>query len=96
MSKIRLKVTEVGETFTVGENNLNKRFLEAVIEGEFPQVFQFEFIGDKVDLLDDVVVGPYLTIHYNLRSRKVVEDKEGNALETPVFFTSLQGWKVEA
>jgi hypothetical protein len=95
MSKIRLKVTEVGETFQVGENNLDKRFLEAIIEGEFPQTFQFEFIGDKTELLNDVKEGPYLTIHYNLRSRKVTEDKDGNPLEEPLFFTSLQGWKVE-
>lgn len=91
----RVKVVTVGETKVVGENGFQKRILEGRIEGEYPEDFAFEFIKDKVKLLDDVLEGTYVTVSYNLKGRKVVEDKNGVALPEPMFFVTLNGWKVE-
>jgi len=91
----RVKVITVGETKVVGENGFKKRILEGRIEGEYPEDFAFEFIKDKTALLDDVLEGTYVTVSYNLKGRKVVEDKNGVALAEPMFFVTLNGWKVE-
>ena len=91
----RVKVVTVGDTKVVGENGFQKRILEGRIEGEYPEDFAFEFIKDKVKLLDDVLEGTYVTVSYNLKGRKVVEDKNVVPLAEPMFFVTLNGWKVE-
>ncbi len=91
----RVKVVTVGETKEVGANGFKKRILEGRIEGEFPEDFAFEFIKDKTALLDDVLEGTYVTVSYNLKGRKVTENKEGLPLDEPMFFVTLNGWKVE-
>lgn len=93
--KLRVKVVSIGETETVGANGFQKRILEGKIEGEYPDEFAFEFLKDKVALLDDVLEDTYVTVHYNLRGKKVTVDKNGVALAKPLFFATLNGWKVE-
>jgi len=92
---MRVRVVSIGETETVGNNGFTKRVLEGKIEGEYPEEFAFEFTKDKVALLDDVLEDTYVTIHFNIRGRKVSEDKNGSKLEKPLFFVTLNGWKVE-
>lgn len=94
-NEMRVKVMSVGETKTVGANGFQKRILEGRIEGEFPDDFSFEFIKDKCALLDDVLEGTYVTVSYNIRGRKVTENKDGVPYDEPLFFTTLNGWKVE-
>jgi len=85
----RVKIEEIGETEEIGNNGFKKRELVGLIEGEYPEYLKFEFIKDKVDLLDDLIVGTYATISFNLKGRKV--EKNGDTF----YFISLQGWKVE-
>lgn len=94
-NEMRVKVVSVGDTETVGANGFTKRMMEGKIEGEFPESFAFEFQKDKCALLDDVLEGTYVTIHYNVRGRKVAENKDGIPFEKPLFFVTLVGWKVE-
>jgi len=94
-TSLRVKIVAIGETEVIGEKGFKKRTLEGIIEGEHPQSFQFEFTQDKVALLDNVLEETYATIHYNLRSRKVTEDKDGMPYDKPLFFVSLNGWKIE-
>ena len=49
-----------------------------------------EFVKDKVNLLDDILEGTFVTISYNLRSNVVVKD-DG----TKMNFVTIQGWKIE-
>ena len=95
-NEIRVKVITIGETKEVGANGFKKRILEGRVEGEYPEDFSFEFIKDKVTLLDEILEGTYVTVSYNLKGRKVVEDKNGVPLTEPMFFVTLNGWKVEA
>lgn len=93
--ELRVKVVKIDETQEFA-SGFKKRELEAVLEGEYPENFKFEFIKDKVDLLDDILEGTYATISFNIKGRKVENDKDGNLLQKPMFFTTLQGWKIEA
>ena len=92
---MRVKVVSIGETKEVGNNGFKKRVLEGRIEGEYPEDFAFEFTKDKVALLDNVLEDTYVTVHFNIRGRKVSEDKNGVVLAEPLFFVTLNGWKVE-
>ena len=89
--KMRVKVSEIRDTKEFGTNGFKKRELIGLIEGEHPQKFLFEFVNDKVDLLDAVMEDSYITIFYNVRCREVEKEGADN-----MFFTSLSGWKLEA
>lgn len=94
VTKLRVRVLEVGETVEVGTSNFKKRELVGMVEGEHPEHYKFEFVQDKVALLDNPIVleGGYLTIFYNLRSRRV---EKGDAKGEYNYFLSLSGWKIE-
>lgn len=97
VTKLRVRVLEVGETESVGANNFQKRELFGMIEGEHPQYYKFEFVQKQAELLDNPIVleGAYLTISYNLRSRRV-EKQDPDAGEHPYnYYLSLSGWKIE-
>jgi len=94
-TELRVKVVSIGETQEVGNNGFKKRLMEGVIEGEYPQSFQFEFTKEGVNLLDDVLEDTYVTVAYNLRSRKVTENKAGEPYDEPLFFVSLNAWKID-
>lgn len=92
--QLRVKVVKKHETVEF-ESGFKKRYLDGIIEGEFPQEYQFEFTKDNVALVDEVEVDQYVTVNFNVRSRKVTEDKEGIELAEPLYFVSLNGWKLE-
>ena len=94
-TELRVKVVSIGETQEVGNNGFKKRLMEGIIEGEYPQSFQFEFTKEGVNMLDDVLEGTYVTVAYNLRSRKVTEDKNRVPYKEPLFFVSLNAWKID-
>ena len=86
--ELRVKLEEIGETEEFGNNGFKKRELIGLLEGEYPEHYKFEFIKDKVDLLDDLIVGTYATVSFNVKGRKV--EKDGGTF----YYISLQGWKV--
>jgi hypothetical protein len=89
-TSMRVRVKKIGNVQEFGANGFKKRELIGVIDGEYPQEFPFEFINDKTSLLDSVLEDSYVTIHYNLRCRKV--EKQG---KDDMYFLSLSGWKIE-
>jgi len=86
--ELRVKLEEIGETEEFGNNGFKKRELIGLLEGEYAEHYKFEFIKDKVNLLDDLIVGTYASIFFNVKGRKV--EKDGDTF----YYTSLQGWKV--
>ena len=92
--EMRVKVVAIGETESIGTNGFTKRTMEGIIEGEYPEIFLFEFNKDKCALLDEVMEDTYVTVHFNIKGRKIEKDKDGLPLEKPMFFTSLNGWKI--
>jgi len=93
MSKnsMRVRVVSIGETKKFGDKDFQKRLLVGIIDGEYENYYAFDFVNDKVGLLDDILPDTYVTVHYNVRCRRV--EKKG---EDDMYFTSLSGWKIEA
>jgi len=91
-SKIRVKVAEITPKYNVTDT-LEKSEIIGLIEGEYPEEFLFEFLGDKADMVDEVAEGTYVTVHFNIKCRRAPAKNEG---ERDRFFTSLNAWKIEA
>jgi len=95
MSKqsLRVRVVSVGETQAFGEKDFRKRqLIGSVHDGQYENQYAFEFINDKVDLLDGILPDTDVTISFNIRCRKVEAKKKG---QDDMWFTSLSGWKIE-
>lgn len=89
--KVKIMVSKVGDTVEVGQNGFIKRELFGRDEGnQYPQDIKIEFVKDKGKLLDEVLEGTFVTVHFNIRARKV--EKPG---QDDMYFNTLQGWKVE-
>ena len=87
-NQIRVKVLEVRNEEQISES-FKKREMIGIIEGEYPEEFKFECIQNKVSLLDDVLEGTYVTIHYNLKGKRVEKDNK------VLHFVTLNAWKID-
>jgi hypothetical protein len=89
--KMKVKIVSIGAIQTFKDGDFRKQeLIGEVQEGEYTNVFCFEFLQDKVKLLEDLIPNTNVTILYNIRCRKV--ERDGSE---PMYFTSLQGWKIE-
>jgi hypothetical protein len=77
-------IKRIGSTEQVSDK-FKKRELIIEIPGNYPQTVKFEFLQDKVDLLDTVKIGENVNVHFNLNGR----EHNGNVYNT------LQGWKID-
>ncbi|AIY12293.1 DUF3127 domain-containing protein [Cellulophaga baltica] len=85
------KVKMVGETQTFGNNGFRKREIVVTTEEQYPQHIMVEFVQDKCDLLNSVIVGQPIKIGINLRGREWV-----NPQGETKYFNSIQGWRIES
>lgn len=56
---------------------------------QYPEYVVFQFVQDKVSLLDNYRAGDMVTVHFNLKGRAV---QKGMDTE---YFSNIQGWKVD-
>lgn len=90
--EMRVKVVEIRDQEQVTDKFV-KREVIGMIEGEYPEHHKFEFVQKNVDIPDTLLEGSYVTIFFNIKGRKVEGKGKG---QEDMYFTSLQGWKVEA
>ena len=87
--KMEVKVISIGDEQFFG--NFKKRELIGLVDDDkYPTEYLFEFPQDKGDLLDKVKKGSTITIHFNIRCRKVE-----SAVGEDRYFTSLSAWRIE-
>jgi hypothetical protein len=67
-----------------------KRELVVTTDEQYPQSIMIEFVQDKSDLLNNVVVGENVKISINLGGREWV-----NPQGETKYFNSIKGWRVE-
>jgi len=78
----KIKIIQDPKTFDSG---FTKREMVLIVEdGKYPQEINFEFVQDKVALLDVLEVGQEATVTFDIRGR------EYNGR----YFNNLQGWKI--
>ena len=79
----------LGATQEIGAKGFRKRELVVTTAEDYPQMLLIEFTQDKVDLLNEFMVGSSVTVSINLRGREWI-NPQGEAK----YFNSLQGWKI--
>ena len=79
----------LGATQEIGAKGFKKREVVVTTADQYPQDIMIEFTQDKVDLLNEFMVGSSVTISINLRGREWI-NPQGEAK----YFNSLQGWKI--
>jgi len=88
---IDCRVVEIGDTKEFGNNGFKKRDLICVDDtGQYENIYVFEFVQDKTELIDDLMPDSYVTVCFNIRCRRV--ERPG---KEDIYFTSLQGWKID-
>jgi len=78
------RVAERGQFKQVTEK-FRTRELIIDTEGQYSQLVKFEFPNDQGNKLDTVNPGEMVTVHFNIRGRKVKDN----------YYNQLSGWKVE-
>lgn len=83
------KVKVVGEEQQVSPT-FRKRELVVTTDEQYPQSIMIEFVQDKSDLLNTVVVGENVKVSINLGGREWV-----NPQGETKYFNSIKGWRIE-
>lgn len=78
-------VEYIGDVELVGAKDMEKRIVVVGEGDKYPQSIPFELIKEKCALVDDVLVGDMVTVHFNLRGR------EYNGR----YYSNLQCWELE-
>ena len=85
------RIHELFDEQQVSEKFKKREMILEVIDGQYPEHLKFEYVQDKTSLLDAFKVGDEATISFNLKG-KGYSNKHGQMM----YFTSLQGWKIES
>ena len=83
------KVKVVGAEQQVSPT-FRKRELVVTTDEQYPQSIMIEFVQDKSDLLNAVVVGENVKVSINLGGREWV-----NPQGETKYFNSIKGWRIE-
>jgi hypothetical protein len=83
------KVKVVGDEQQVSPT-FKKRELVVTTDEQYPQSIMIEFVQDKSDLLNTIVVGENVKVSINLGGREWV-----NPQGETKYFNSIKGWRIE-
>ncbi len=83
------KVKVIGETQQVSASFV-KRELVVLTDETYPQSIMIEFVQDKADLLNAIIVGQDVKVSINLGGREWL-----NPQGETKYFNSIKGWRIE-
>jgi hypothetical protein len=83
------KVYFKSEVEIIGANQMQKQILVVETDAQYPQK-NYQFIKDKVDLLNNLQIGKQVKVSVNVRGNEY-QDRNG----VTRFGLSFQGWKLE-
>lgn len=86
--EIKGKVKHISNDIRVSDS-FKKRELVVTTEEQYPQHILINFVQDKVDLIDKLVIGQEVTVGINLRGREWT-----NTQGEVKYFNDIQGWKI--
>lgn len=79
------KVHHIGSKQTFNKGFTKKEFVVQVEGGKYPQFIKFDFIKEKIDLIQGIRLGSDVKVYFNIRGSEY-NDK---------YYVNLEGWKVE-
>lgn len=85
-NEITGQISHIGEVQTFASGFTKRVIVLNVQDGEYENIYPFEFTKDKCSLLDKYVIGQTVTVGFNIRGN------EWNGK----YFVSLNGWMVKS
>jgi single-strand DNA-binding protein len=82
--KIDGKLIHVEDTKQISDKFQVREFVIETDE-RYPQMVKFTAMNERCDLLDEITIGSYLIVHFDLRGR----EHEGK------YYNQLAAWKIE-
>tara|TARA_Y100001938_G_C8074592_1_gene425205 strand:+ start:659 stop:967 length:309 start_codon:yes stop_codon:yes gene_type:complete len=73
------------------KDSFNKQSIIVKTNEEYSQIFEVQFIKEKISYLDDVKVGDNITVNVNVNGREW-ENPDTGIMK---YFVSLNAWKLE-
>lgn len=83
------KVKYISNDIKVSDS-FTKRELVITTDEQYPQHILINFVQDKVDLIDKLIIGEEVKVSINLRGREWV-----NPQGETKYFNGIQGWRIE-
>ena len=71
--------------------SFKKRELVVETLEQYPQSILVEFTQDKCDLLNNLKIGDFVSVNYNIRGREWANPTTGEIK----YFNSIEGWSIE-
>ena len=90
ITKLTGSVHLIGQTEQRTEK-FKSRNLVLKTGGDYPQFITIQFTQDKCDLLNNLRMGDFVSVNYNIRGREWADPKTG----TMKYFNAIEGWSVE-
>jgi hypothetical protein len=59
--------------------------------GDYPQFILVQFTQDKCELLNNLKIGDFVSVNYNIRGREWANPTTGEIK----YFNSIEGWSIE-
>ncbi len=87
MNELKGKLIEDFGTVKVSDK-FQKREFVIEVPGQYPEFIKCELKQDKVNLLDGILPGIYLTVSYNIRGRKWEKDGKTS------YFVTIEAWRI--
>lgn len=88
---ITAKVVEIFPTDQISDRFRKREMVvEYATNPQYPEYVKFEFVQDRVDLLDNLQPGQEVQVWFDLRGRKWASPTGTR------YFNTLQGWRVQA
>ncbi len=78
------KVVHIGDRRDISDK-FSVRDLVIEVDGKYPQIVKFQFVNDRIDLIEKVGLQDMVSISFDLRGR----EHDGK------YYTNLNGWKID-
>lgn len=88
--EIQGRIKTIFATETVGQNGFQKRDVVITTDGQYPQDIIIQFTQNNCALLDNLLIGQIVKIHFNLQGREWTSP-QGEVK----YFNTVVGWKIE-
>ncbi len=83
-----IKIINIGEIEIYGASNFEKRIIKAETVAQFPQILNFEFHSDNVDIPKNYAIGEQAVIDFNIKGREHTKEGKTNV------YMNLVAWRL--
>ena len=84
-------IAVIGDAMQVSQSFRKREFVIEVVDNNYSELIQLEFIQDKCEILNQYQVGMQVNVKFNLKGRKWT-----NPQGVDKYFNTLQAWQISS